>query len=244
MYLLIEQGRLLPPFRNLGIYIHALRLVVKSSSAMQLVSAWLRATLGDEPFRDMLEPFLNVPPVHAVASPLNKTVKKLLSKKKFFISPEQMAVIVSNRATWLCWNALLNDTAAWSSAALARKMGVSCALARLAFRKLAEAKLIKRQKDGTYKCLMAGAMLEYPQGNLIPDAILRKFQEFGESASAAGEKIFMRRGLLRASALEFHNCFPLLELNLETAAAYGITQKQRDSALFSVSCDVVKIRDF
>jgi len=244
MYLLVEQGKLTPPFKYLGVYVHALRLVVQSFSAMQLVSSWLRTTLGEDSFRDMLAPFMKVPQSDPVSSPFHKAIKKSLSQKKNYINPCQMAVIVSNKATWLCWNALLNDVSSWSHVALARQMQLPPGVVKVSLRKLAEAKLIKRMKDGSYRCLMAGEMIEYPQGNIIPVKILKRFQSLGESVTASGDRIFMRRGLLRASSREFHNCFPLLELNLDTASTYGITHKQKDSALFSISCDVVKIRDF
>lgn len=54
----------------------------------------------------------------------------------------------------------------------------------------------------------------------------------------------MRHGIVRASLAKLSNSFPLLGLNVSTAQAYSVTQKQKDSALFEVECRVTKIHDF
>lgn len=246
MYLLIEQGKLLPPFKNISLYIYALRLSMRSYSAMELIAAWLKTALGEDDFKHILQPFLKVPQEQSIPSALHKAVKTSLIQKKFYIKPEQMQVIVKNRGTYLCWTALSNDTGAWVPKALAAEMGLSPSAAQNALRDLAAAKLVRRRKDGAYKCPMAGGMVEYPHGTITQDTpdIRNKFQQLRDEMISSGDMVYRRRGILRASLTEFANCFPLLALNVSTAATYAITKKQKDSALFAVECKVVRIRDF
>jgi hypothetical protein len=245
MYLLFEQGKKLPPFKNLGLYIHALRLYPRSRSAMEFITAWLKVTLGEDDFRHMLEPFLAVPQKESLPSPFHKAIKKSLNQKKVYITPEQMAVIMNDYDTYVCWVTLDNDTGRWSGKTLATETGISVSSADKAIRRLAAVKLIKRQKDGTYKCPTAGAPMEYPF-NIIPNGseLQRKFAVFRAKLIESGNLIYRRCGILRASFTELSNCFPLLSLNISTAATYAITKKEKDSALFALECKVTKIRDF
>lgn len=244
MYLFIEQGKRLPPFKNIGTYIFALRLAPRSYCAMELTAAWLKTTLGEDDFTQGLAPFLRLPTGESISSPLHKTAERLLTQKKFYITPEQLKAIVKSGATSLCWTALSHDTGAWTAKALAEQMDLSLAVAKKTINELAAVKLLKRLKDGTYKCPLAGAMVEYPHGSNLAPEIRNKFQAlFGEMISS-GEPLFIRRGVLRAALPEFSNCFPLLALNVSTAETYALTKKQKNSALFAVECKVTKIRDF
>jgi len=244
MYLLIEQGKRLPPFKNLGTYIFALRLSSKSHAAMELTAAWLKTTHGEEDFAQLIEPFFKIPQEQSISSPLHKATKMLLAQKKFYISPEQLKVIVTDRTTSLCWTALFHDTGTWTPKALAAEIGLSPAVAEKNMRMLALVKLLKRMKDGTYKCPLAGAMVEYPHANNMDPDIRKKFQTIYDEMISSGEPIVIRGGVLRASLPEFSNCFPLLAMNVSIAKAYAITKKQKYSALFAVECKVTKIRDF
>lgn len=245
MYLLIEQGKLMPPFESMGVYTYALRLVPGSYSAMEFVTAWLKTTLGEPGFKEILEPFLKLPQKQSVSSPLHKVAKNLLDQRKFYINPAQLRVIAKNAENYLCWTFFQNDTSAWLPKDMSLEMGVSAAIAERAMRELAAVKLLKRMKNGLYKCPLADStMVEYPHGSNLAPEIRKKFQEFSEQLVSSGKPVFMVRGVLRASLTELSNCFPLLELNAATAATYAVTKKQKDSAIFAVECKVSKIRDF
>jgi len=244
MYLFIEQGKRLPPFKNLGTYIFALRLAPRSYSAMELTAAWLKTTLGEDDFTHGLAPFLRLPTGESIVSPLHKAAKKLLAQRKFYITPDQVEVIVRDSAISLCWTALSHDTGTWTPKALAAQLGLSPAVAERAMRELAAVKLLKRMRDGAYKCPLTGAMVEYPHGSNITPKIRNKFKALYDEMTSSGETFFIRSGVLRAALPEFSNCFPLLALNISTAETYAITEKQEHSALFAVECKVTKIRDF
>ena len=143
----------------------------------------------------------------------------------------------------LCWILFCNDSAAWTPEAMAAEAGLSAAAAAKAMKALAAAKLLKRLKNGSYRCPMAGAMIEHPHGNTVPE-LQRKFTTLRDALISSGQMAYRRRGFLRASANELTNYFPQLSLSISTAETYAITEKQKDSAIFAVECRVVKIRDF
>ena len=68
-WLLTEEGKTLPAFKNLGILMCAMRLVPNSTAASELVLAWLKTALGEEEVRHFLGPMLNPPPAPSVLSP-------------------------------------------------------------------------------------------------------------------------------------------------------------------------------
>jgi hypothetical protein len=252
MYLLIEQGKLRPPFKNLNIYIHALHFGLQSYSAMELVTAWLKTTLGEDDFEYLLGPFIRIPDKPSISPPFHKVINKLLVQKKFYINPEQMRVIVKNKATALCWTALSHDTGIWTDKTLAAELGLSASAAEKALRELGEVKLLKRLKNLAYTCPMAGSMIEYPLMIACPrdtrtsdtHNLHKRFRALRREMISSGKVFYRRQGIIRASSMELANFYPLLSLNVSTAQAYAITKKQKDSALFAVECKVVKIRDF
>ncbi|HAT72196.1 MAG TPA: hypothetical protein DCS63_05210 [Elusimicrobia bacterium] len=244
MYLLIEQGKLLPPFRNVGTYMHALRLFPQSYDGIVFVTAWLETTVGEDAFTELLAPLITLPKEKSISSSLHKAVAKLLTEKKFYMTRAQVTVVTRNKGAYLCWAALNNDTGNWTIKTLAAAIGLSLPEAKRIILEFAGVKLIKRQKDGTYKCPMAGAIVEYPRMDILHSDMQKKILDYQSELASSGRPTYLRLGILRASLLELANCYPLLSLNVSTAATYAITEKRKDSALFTVECKVTKIRDF
>jgi len=244
MYLLTEQGKLLPPFKSIGTYMHALRLFPQSYDGIVFVTAWLKTTVGEDPFAELLAPLITLPKETSITSSLHKAVAKLLTEKKFYMTRAQVTVVTRNKGTYLCWAALNNDTGNWTSKTLAEAIGLSLPEAKRIILEFAGVKLIKRQRDGSYKCPMAGAVVEYPRMDILHSDIQKKILGYQSELAASGRPTYLRLGILRASLLEIANCYPLLSLNVSTAATYAITEKRKDSALFTVECKVTRIRDF
>jgi len=211
---------------------------------MVFIEAWLKTTLGEDDFKHLLAPFFKLPQQNSINSPLHKAAKILLNQKKSYLNPEQMRVIAENSATSLCWIALSKDSGAWTPKTLAAELKLSSAVTETTMKKLAGVKLLKRLNDGTYKCPLAGAMVEYPHGANTDPAMRNKFHTLRDGMISSGQMTYLRCGVVRASLTELANCFPLLALNLSIAETYAVTKKQKDSALFGVLCKVVKIRDF
>jgi hypothetical protein len=244
-YLRMEQGELLPKFNKLGAYIYSLRLFPRSYSAAEFVSAWLKTSLGEEEFQHLLAPFFNFPSEQSISSPLHKAINKSLAHDKVQISPEQMAAIVHDHATYLTWMLLSNDTGSWELSTFAAAAGLDTASARAAFKRLTKAGLL-RYKNGKYHCHLAGTMIEYPHLKTLSSrpGLVERLDTLREEMFASGEIVYHRRGTIRASLTELANLFPLLSLNLSTANTYSITEKQKDSAIFGMECRVLRIRDF
>lgn len=241
MYLLMEQGKLMPPFRSLGTYIFALRLAPMSYSAVELTAAWLKVTLGETEFNQLLAPFLKFPEEQSITSPLHKALQRELTQRTFHITPGQTAVTTRSRENHLCWTALSNDTGDWTPEALAAQLKLSPAAAQKAMRELAAVKLLKF-KNGAYRCPMVNSVIEYPR--VLPNEITEKYLERFNDMLSSAPPVHMRLGVIRASATELCNCFPLLSLNVTTMATYNVTKKMEDSAIFAIETKVVKVRDF
>lgn len=242
MYLLMEQGKLLPPFQNLILFAHALRINLRSSFGAEFIAAWLKDKHGEDNFRDMIEPFFKTPKEESVST-IQKAHRKLMSRNKYFINHRQLAAITRDRTAYLCWTLLSNDTSAWTAEALAAEMGVAKKEAERTIRDLTGVKLLKRIK-GAYKCPMAGSTIDGISGDIISPDIHKRFTAFHEELIASGVPVYMRLNFLRASLTELSNFFPVLDLNTTASEAYGITKKQKDSALFEIAVKVVKMRDF
>ena len=78
MYLHIEHGKFLPPFKDLPLYMYALHIMPGTSSGINFLTAWFKAAYGEEAFGTLLAPILIKSPEESVASPLHKAIDKLL----------------------------------------------------------------------------------------------------------------------------------------------------------------------
>ena len=241
MYLLIEQGKMLPSHKTIPVFLHNLRLLYGTHSAIILTRAWIRLRFGEDIFKQLLEPLLKDLPPLSVSSPLHRVIQKQLAGEKYYVSHEQLEILAKNKDHYLCWLALSNDTGKWTAAQLGKKISIGTAAAARALKDLAKVKLIKELSPGTYRCHLAGAMLELPRPNVSKTA--RKLRQMRESLFAEGEELYSRRGTLRADTDEFMNFIPLMALNLSAAQAYGITKGTGNSAIFGVEIRAVKIRD-
>ena len=242
MYLLIEQGKMLPSHKTIPVFLHNLRLLYGTHSAIILTRAWIRLRFGEDIFKQLLEPLLKDLPPLSVSSPLHRVIQKQLAGEKYYVSHEQLEILAKNKDHYLCWLALSNDTGKWTAAQLGKKISIGTAAAARALKDLAKVKLIKELSPGTYRCHLAGAMLELPRPNVSKTA--RKLRQMRETLISEGEELYSRRGTLRADTDEFMNFLPLMALNLSAAHAYGITKGTGKSAIFGVELRAVKIRDF
>lgn len=243
-YLLMEKGTLLPVFQRLHRIVSALRCVQKSAPANELIVAWLRTMAGDEAFREDLEPLLLVNADIRGLSPLHKAVKRALSDKKYFITPRQFSVLVASPDNYLCYLAMSSDAGEWTSGELAEKLRLKRGAAEKTLKNLVAAKILKKTRKCTYFCPFAEAMVETPQIDTLAPALIEKYKKCRKAVISSGVGEWSRTGIIRADALAFKNFYPMMSLNLSTAATYAITEKTPRSAIFAVTGTVVKIRDF
>jgi len=79
---------------------------------------------------------------------------------------------------------------------------------------------------------------------MLPPKDKEKMRAYADNLAKTGEQLFLSRTILRADALTFRNFWPLMEVNITTAANYSQTEKSERSSLFIVEGKITKIRDF
>ena len=243
-YLLVEQGKNLPGPDRLGTFIWALRLISKSAEANAFVSAWLQTTLGEENFKELLEPLLSAQPYNPGLSPLQTAMKKTIVTKTCYLSLEQIKVIHASADNYLTFLAITNDTAAWKTKEFAACLKLSEPAAKKSLKALAGVKLVKQVREGVYKSPLAGMYKTYPHLDTLPAELREKIRDCDKKLSATGQVIYPRNLIVRADESEFRNFFPVLDVNIDTAGTYAVDKRTDHSALFMVEGKITKLRDF
>ncbi len=243
-YLMIEQGRSLPGLERLGTFLWALHLFLKSAEANTFVSAWLETMAGPEHFKELFKPLLAAKQGAQGLSPMQNAMKKAMTNTKIHLSMAQMEAIFANQDNHLCFHAITNDTGAWPKKEFAARLQLTEAAAEKALKALARVKIVKEVKKGVYKSPMAGALLQYPRRELLPQEFCARMQEYGDELAATGKRVLQCRTMVRADGAEFNNFYPVMQVNNDTAATYAIEEKTDRSALYLVEGKITKIRDF
>jgi len=243
-YLRMEQGKNLPECQKLCKLVLALRLVPKSAPANDLSIAWLLTLIGEDAYQRLF-PFIATAPSGGSLPPMYKAVEKALSGEKHFITHAQFKSILTDKDTYLCFLAISSDTGTWSADQIAESMRLAPAAAEKALRTLAGVRLIKKVKTKTYKCPFAAKMLEYPQFDMVDQALRAKLAQYERELVDSGLDKWSRSGIIRADAPTFFNSYsPLMMLNLSAAQTYNISKKTANSALFYIEGRIIKLRDF
>ncbi|MDA8130169.1 MAG: hypothetical protein M0011_01560 [Elusimicrobia bacterium] len=240
MYLAMESGHKIPPFKAVPVLIHCLHMVALSEPAMKLVSAWLTRKLGASAFDLLLKPLLKEP-LPPPQSPFQKVLHRSLSDQKKFVTPQEVEVIARNRANYLCWMLMSNDSGKWEPVGLSKQLGISRAAARAALEELCATKLLKRVSGNACKCPFAGYAYEYPRINISEAA--KRIRKIQDEIMQDGQEIYLRRAILRADLTELANYMPLLSLNITAVQAYGTTKHTDTTAFFNIETRIVKILD-
>lgn len=243
-YLAIEQGKNLPVFGRLRGLLLGLRVVPNSQDGLSLVTAWLRTMAGEDNYREILEPMLAEAAPSARMTPMHKAIKSSLAGKKCFITPAQLDVISADRHNYVCFLAMSNDMGEWTAAKLAPLLGLRESDCARALRTLADAKICRLGKRGHYRCPLAARMVEYPRMSATVAEMMGRLMKYQEELIAAGDKAWMRRGIIRADADRLGDFFSLMGLNLSAAHTYTITKKTKRSAIYAVEGRITKLKDF
>ena len=243
-YLLVEQGKILPVMDKLGTFIWALGMIANSREANAFVTAWLKTMAGEENFKDLLAPLLGAGPDAQGLTPMQKAMKKSMAAQKYHITVEQTAAIYASHENYLCYLALSNDTAAWSKKEFSARLSMKEPAAEKALKALAAVKIVKEVKKGVYKCPAAGMIREYPHLGTLPPELKEKVHGYDNELEALGKRTFVCRSIIRADETDLHNYYPIVEVNVNTAETYSVTEKTAHSALFMVEGKVTKLRDF
>ncbi|MCX5785886.1 MAG: hypothetical protein NTX59_09365 [Elusimicrobia bacterium] len=244
-YLLMEQGKILPVIDRLRRLFFALRLHPQSPQANSLVVAWLKTMAGEDNYRDILEPIVSSKAEVKGVSPLHTALKKSMADNKYFMSPDQLAVVVSSFDTYLCYLAMSSETGVCTVDALAKSLSINKTAVTKAVKSLAGAKILKEVKKGAYKCpLSSYSSVDFPHMDLMAADVRGKLKEYMRQLAASGNTEWFSACTIRADAAVFKGYIPLLQMSVHAAKTYEISQKTNKSALFMVEGRVTKLRDF
>lgn len=244
-YLMMEQGKSLPACSKLYKLFLSLRVFPLSAETFELATTWLRTLAGEEAYKYIFDQFLPARTQNGVVSPLQTALKSVLKERTYYLSQEQARAILTDQDTYLCFNALSNDTGCWSVAQLAKALRLKEPAAGKAVKILAGVKLLKKARSGVYKCPVASMVVEFPNLDVIDPDLRKKVREYDNALIESGENKWRRAGIIRADAPVLYNSYPpLMSLNIVAAHAYTVTKKREKSALFFVESRLVKLRDF
>lgn len=240
-YLLWEQGKALPPAAALGRLVPALKLLPGSAQHGALAAAWLSSLAGGETYQAVFAPFFAVK--DAAVSPLHKAMNRALNEKKYPLSVDQAVTILSDLGHYKAFLFMINDRGDWSEARLTEAAGLPKAAAARVAKDFQKAGLLKKA-GARLKCVLVDSMAEFPRAEIMPAGYGDRMEKFQNELLASGGCAWRRLGFLRADARDFKAFFPLMSLNLSTAATYAVTEKGPATAMFAVEGRVVKLKDF
>lgn len=240
-YLLWEQGKALPPVAALGRLLPALKLLPGSAQHGALAAGWLASLAGGELYKEVFAPFLAVK--DAAVSPLHKAMSRALNEKKYPLSVDQAVAILSDPDHYKAFLFMINDRGDWSEARLADEAGLGKGAAARVAKDFLKAGLLKKA-GARLKCVLVDSMVEFPRAEIMPAGYGDRMEKFQDGLLASGGRAWRRLGFLRADARDFAAFFPLMSLNMSTAATYAVTEKGPATAMFAVEGRVVKLKDF
>lgn len=241
-YLLIEQGKNLPVVGRLVKLLIALRLPLGTPESTALVTAWLRTMAGEEIYSDVFAPLLAARAVGL--SPMHSALNRSLAQKKYHMTLEQLAAIVSSFETYKCSFTLESDSGAWTAERLAAVLKIKKQAAEKGLKVLAGAGLAKETRKGVYRSKVAGMMVENPATVAMPPELKEKVRACFKRLEQEATVEFARMGLLRADSEALRGFFPLMSANVDASNAYAITEKTTKSAGFFVISRVLRLWDF
>lgn len=242
-YLLWEQGKALPPVAALGRLAPALKLLPGSAQHGALAAAWLSSLAGRELYEEVFAPFFAVKDAAQGVSPLHKAMNRALNEKKYPLSVDQAVKILADLEHYKAFLFMINDRGDWSEARLADEAGLGKAAAARVAKDFQKAGLLKKA-GARLKCVLVDSMVEFPRAEIMPAGYGDRMEKFQDELLASGGRAWRRLGFLRADARDFAAFFPLMSLNMSTAATYAVTEKGPATAMFAVEGRVVKLKDF
>ena len=243
-YLKTEQGKTLPELERMGTLIWALRIVQGSAEANAFMTAWIKTMAGEENFKALIAPLIAFKPGAPELSPTQKATKKALTKLRYYLTLEQIEAIHDTEDNYLCFLAISSDKGVWKTKEFANRLKLPEPAVKKALQALARVKLVKEVKKDAYKYQLLGALLTWPDMNMLPPELKRKISDCDKKLVEAGREVYPHSAIVRADERDFINYFPVLGVSISSVASYAITEKTDSSALFMVEGRITKLRDF
>ncbi len=241
-YLLMEQGKILPLFKHLRAFVAGLRLVRSGGTANELVKAWLKTMAGEEFYEELLTPLISDKPSLLTLSPTQKALKEVMADRKFYMTPEHLAILTASAENYIGYQFLSSDSGVWTPEKLAESAGITKPAADKIIKTFFAAKLLSKAGKG-FKCPLVGAQIELPHKTSVPE-LFEKLVKRHDEFVASGNLVWFRRAILRADETALRDFFQLMAVNLSSVSAYSVREKTPKSAIFALEAKAVKLRDF
>jgi predicted transcriptional regulator len=247
-YLKIENGTSLPQADKLKTFIKLLPNLRKNSKETEeLVTAWLKSSLGGENFDFLIAPLISQKNDQTSLPLMQEALKKSLVKNTYPVSIKEMAVIVKTPANYFCNIVLSNDTGTWTKEQLAKTLNMDEKAISQALKDLIKIHFVKETKKDNFTHMHIGKSLECSSYHTLPEnvkTIYNNKDKFIADMENNGKHIFSRRGILRVDEKAFNAFINLLKENIDIAKAYNITRKTQNSACIMLEAHITKLFQF
>lgn len=242
-YLRIELGKSVPGPERLSRLVSGLRLRNRTTPANELALSWLKTFVGEDVYANVFS-FLGIPASARPIPPTQRELKSTLAGRKRYLTPAQLGAALTDKDTYLCFLSLNYDTGTWSADRLIKELGIPRPAAERSLSTLFSAKLLKKAGKGRYRSAVSDQTVEFPPREAIDENLLKKHRDYTRELIAAGREEFGRSGIIRADDVIFRDLFPTLQLSLDAMLAHKVREHTANSALYYVTGQVVKLRNF
>ncbi|MFC1522172.1 hypothetical protein ACFL6Y_07165 [Elusimicrobiota bacterium] len=245
-YLKIERGVNFPLLQRLRLFITLLRIPPGSSHANELITAWFGTCLSEGDFKTLILPLISNKSGALGPLPMQETVRRVLTDKIHYITPEQMEVFMGSLENYWCHTVLQYDKRSWKAENLAKELHMKPAAIKKALKNLVKTGTVKETRKNVFKGTLAGKILQFPS-HYPPQksmALVERQKKYVKAISKRSVPVFIQTRILRADKMAFRNFLPYLSNNITAANAYAINEKTDNSAFYYVEGRVTRLFPF
>lgn len=245
-YLNVESGRSAPQPMLVERVASGLRVAVDEVRAREFALAYLRKTFGREALLDFIVAALSGKAAPAsAASPLRQAIKRGYAERAVPLTRAQSELITASRENYWCFTLLANDRSRWDAADVARALGCDPPAVRAALARLAQAKLVTKDRSGRWSCPLAGRVFMHPrEAPYLPKLSANLRRRWKEMAEVHGTEILHQHLFTRASETALRGYFPYLAQSIQGADIYTAVEKGPDTAFFLLETRVQRVMRF
>lgn len=242
-YLRIERGKALPRPEWLGLFLTLLRIPPADALWRSFIVDYLRDHFGtEEAFQSAVAPLLR--PAET-AGLHQQAIRRLVSERARHLTPDQFRAVVSDDASYWCFECLVNEKGALSVAELCAVIGRPEPKIRAALKRLAAAKLVKTAGKDRWKSPLSGSFYVFPPtySNAPQDQAKRRgYMDAAESER--GASLFRAGVVLRADEASMRRCIGAFTDAMEGATAYCVYEKGEATGLYQVDTRIRRLLPF
>lgn len=238
-YRRVERGMALPKASGLGAFLTALRLPPSSEEERTLLTAYLRALVGDDRFFEARLNGLFSLPVPGRSG--DEAVHRLVASHAFHPSVEQCRLVYGSPEAFWTFQCLLHSRAPRTVSDVAAATGIPVEDVLRAAAALTKARLLKPAAGDRYVCPWSTSVFVSPSA--FPGAAedAGRVGRFMRRMEARGAELFDRYSLLRLTPTDESEVTRLLARAMERTAAFSTIEEMADTRLVGVRFTAVQL---